>query len=83
MTIEETTDAGTASRLSAGLGGTLLRPATRPPKPNLHKVAPDVWVCETPYVAEKAATPAAAYEQWKKSATIRGAAVMRSLRPFA
>lgn len=62
--------------------GSLLRPATRPPKPRLRPCM-GIWTCETANVIAKGRTPAEAYREWHKETVIRGAAVMRSLRHFA
>ena len=64
------------------LGASLLRPATRPPKPRLRPCM-GIWTCETASLIAKGRTPAEAYREWQKAVAIAGAAVMRSLRPFA
>jgi hypothetical protein len=66
----------------ASLPPSLLRPATRPPKPRL-RACMGIWTCETANLLAKGRTPAEAYREWQKAVAIRGAAVMRSLRPFA
>lgn len=60
----------------------LLRPATRPPKPRL-KLSMGCWTCATANIIAKGRTPAEAYREWWKATTLRGAEIMRSLRPFA
>lgn len=66
----------------ASLGPSLLRPATRPPKPRLRPCM-GIWTCETVNLIAKGRTPAEAYREWQKAVAIAGAAVMRSLHPFA
>lgn len=66
----------------ASIGPSLLRPPSRPPKPRLRPCM-GIWTCETPPLIAKGRTPAEAYREWQKEFAIRGAKVMRSLRPFA
>lgn len=54
----------------------------RPPKPRL-KLYMGCWLCETTNLTAKGRTPTEAYRAWRNAAVIRGAEVMRSLRPFA
>ena len=67
---------------SVTTGQSLLRPAVRPPKPRL-RACMGIWTCETANLIAKGRTPAEAYREWQKAVAIRGAEVMRNLRPFA
>lgn len=60
----------------------LLRQATRPVKPRL-RLYMGCWICVTANISAKGRTPAEAYREWWKAVAMRGAEVMRALRPIA
>lgn len=64
------------------VGQSLLRPATRPPKPRL-RWCRTLWQCSGAGIDAYSKTPADAFKQWQRLLTEAGAMVYRNLRPFA
>lgn len=60
----------------------LLRPATRPPKPRIRKTKGG-WLCKGGGTSAAGPTPEDAYRAWSHRCALKGAEIMRRLLPLA
>ena len=67
-----------ANSMDCIVGQSLLRPATRPPKPRL-RFCRTLWECSGAGINTYSMTPADAFKQWQRLLTEAGAKVHRHL----